>query len=127
MFNSQKSTARRTAIRENRPDTSVALWNEMKACGAVASVGIATVFCILAIAILMLREDVVQYRPGQAVPNDVISRVDFSYQDKGLLAKMQQEARRKSPRIYRSKVDAWLPLQTQLMSLPDQVAGLTFD
>jgi putative nucleotidyltransferase with HDIG domain len=127
MFSSQKCTARRAAIREGRPDTSVALWNQMKACGAVTSVGIAMVFCILAIAILMLREDVVPYRPGQAVPNDVISRVDFSFQDKGLLDKMRQEAQRKSPRIYRSKVDAWQTLQNQLMSLPDQVAGLTYD
>jgi putative nucleotidyltransferase with HDIG domain len=132
MFSSQKSTARRTAIRENRPDSFVALWNEAKACGGVASMGIAAIFCILAILILMLREEVVPFRPGQALPNDYISRVDFSYKDTGLRIQAQQEARRHTPRIYRttfekSAGDSWQSLQNELLSLPDQVAGETFD
>jgi cyclic-di-AMP phosphodiesterase PgpH len=132
MFSTTKSSARRAAIRENRPDSTAAWWSEMKASGAVASMGIAAVFCILAIAILLLREDVVPFRPGQAVPYDVISRVDFSFQDRELLSQKQQEARDNTPRVFKStddKIsgDAWRPLQDQLLALPDQVAGLTFD
>jgi hypothetical protein len=132
MFGLSKSSARRTAIRGNRPDTSACWWNELKCSGAVASMGIAAVFWILAVAILMLREDVVPYRPGQAVPYDVISRVDFSFQDKGLLSKKQQEARENTPWVYQSTTDkvtgdSWQPLRDELLSLPDQVAGVTFD
>src|ERR1700677_3341559 len=121
MFGSQKCTARRTAIRENRPDSSVALWNQMKACGGVTSMGIAAVFCILAILILMLREDVVPYRPGQAVPYDVSRRVDFSYKNTGVRSQAQQEARQRTPRIYRTTYDktagdAWQTLQNKMLS-----------
>lgn len=104
MFGNSKSSARRTAIRENRPDSSAAWWSELKASGAVTTMGIAAIFCILAFFILSLRQEVLPYRPGQAVPYDVISRVDFSYQDEGLLAEKQLEAREQA-RVYKANVD----------------------
>ncbi len=132
MFGNSKSSARRTAIRENRPDSSAAWWSELKASGAVTTMGIAAIFCILAFFILSLRQEVLPYRPGQAVPYDVISRVDFSYQDEGLLAEKQLEAREQAPRVYKANVDksagdSWQALQDELLTLPDKVAGLTLN
>src|SRR5438874_9347798 len=132
MIETPKSSARRAAIRENRPDTLSAWWEEQRKCGAVASMGIAAVFCLLAFAILSLRQEVLPFRPGQAVPNDIISRVEFSFKDKGILAERQKEARDHTPRVYSANVDkpagdAWQHLQDELLSLPDKVAGLTLD
>src|SRR4051794_3173504 len=98
MLGSATSSARRTAIRENRPDCTAAWWNKQKENGTVASIGIAAVFCLLAFAILSLRQEVLPFRPGQAVPNDIISRVEFSFKDKGILAERQKEARDHTPR-----------------------------
>jgi cyclic-di-AMP phosphodiesterase PgpH len=132
MFGSRKSSARRAAIRECRPDSYAVWWREFRASGRLGSVGIAAVFCVLAIAILMLREQVLPYRVGQTVAYDIISRADFSFKDKGLQEEKQVEAREHTPRVYRSNVDkitgdSWQPLQDELTSLPDKVAGLTLD
>ena len=50
-------------------------------------------------SILTLREEVVAARPGQWIPHDVVSRVDFAYRDKDLLAHAAAEARRRAPRL----------------------------
>jgi putative nucleotidyltransferase with HDIG domain len=123
-----KSTTRRNAIRGSRPDSSAALWNQAKCNGTLPSLWIAAGFWILATLILLLREDVLPYRPLQAIQHDIISRVDFSYVDNGSLrARMQQEARDNCPRVYRSTTssatgDVWQPLENQLMLLPDRAA-----
>lgn len=131
MFPNQKCSVRRTAIRENRPDTSAVWWNELKCNGSVNSMAIAGGFCLVALAILSLRQDVVPFRPGQAVPYDVIARVDFSFKDEGLLAEKELEARDRTPRVYKANVekatDSWQALQDELLALPDKVAGQTLD
>ena len=127
MLSSHKSIARRTAIRENRPDNYDQWWCGLRESGALHSLLIASTFWVVALGILSLRENVVPYRPGQAVPYDVMSRVDFSYQDKGLLAQKQIEARDNTPRVYRAQGDPWQGLSDTLLSLPDEVAGVTFD
>jgi len=82
MFWSRKYGARRTEVRKNRPDRRGADWYaELKAKGVIGSLVVAGVFALAASAIVMLREDAVPYRPGQYVPQDVISRVDFSFSD----------------------------------------------
>src|SRR5690349_252066 len=126
MLSTQKSSARRSAIRENRPDTFAAMWTELKNSGAVGSMAIAAIFCLFAFAILSLRQEVLPFRPGQAVPYDVISRVDFSFKDKGILAEKQKEARERTPHIYTANVDkaagdSWQHLQDELLALPDKV------
>ncbi len=135
----QKSGARRALIRESRPDTSAAWWDRQRCNGVFPSVGLAALFWIAATAILMLREDVVPYRPGQSVQWDVFARVDFAYADEAVLELARQQARTETPRVYRSTApadrpedgrpppDVWQPLQDKLRSLPDAVAGLTFD
>jgi hypothetical protein len=81
MFWSRKYGARRTEVRKNRPDRSVNFWSDLKARGITTSLAIALVFCIIASAIVLLREDAVPYRPGQYVPQDVLSRIDFAFTD----------------------------------------------
>src|SRR4051812_20735605 len=132
MLENPKSSARRAAIRENRPDTFSAWWEQLRDDGALTSIAIAAIFCMLAFAILSLRQEVLPFRPGQAVPYDVISRVDFSFKDKGILAERQKEARDHTPRVYVANVDktagdAWQHLQEELLALPDKVAGLTLE
>ncbi len=132
MFGSSKSSARRNAIRDHRPDSNANRWNKLKCNGTFPSMGIAAVFWVLATLILLMKEDVLPYRPGQSVRYDVISRVDFAFKDKGLLAKKQQEAKERTPRVYKSTFDAvsgdcWQSLQDQLLSLPDRVGRLPFN
>ncbi len=132
MYGSQKSSARRQAIREHRPDTSAVWINQMKCNGTFPSCGIAAVFWILATAILMLRQDVLPYRLGQLVRHDIPSRVDFSYVDPRTKAIRQEEIRNRYPHVYKSTTDkaagdSWQPLQDALLSLPDRVARLSRD
>ncbi len=130
MFTNRKSSARRAAIRGNRPDSTSVWWEEFKASGAAFSMAIAAVFYCLALGILLLRQQVLPYRPGQTVAYDIISRADFSFQDKSLQEEKQLEARDRTPRVYQSnsdkiRGDSWQPLQDLLLSLPDKVAGVT--
>ncbi len=139
-----KSSARRTLIREGRPDTSAAWWDRQRCNGVFPSIGIAALFWLAATAILMMREDVLPYRPEQEVRSDVISRVNFAFPDDGVRDLKRQQARNETPRVYRAVAppgdrpedraddgraagDLWQPLQDRLRSLPDAVAGLTFD
>ena len=135
----QKSGARRALIREKCPDTSALAWLERQRCkGVLPSVAIAAVFWVLAASILMLRENVLPYRPGQAVRSDVFARADFGFPDEGVRVLKTQQARAETPRVYRAAPtgpaasnraagDAWQPLEDRLLSLPDAVAGLTYD
>ncbi len=133
----QKSSARRALIREGRPDTTAQWWDRQRCNGVFPSLAIAAGFWVLATTILMLREDVLPYRPGQNVRSDVFARVDFSYADDGVREHLRQQARRDAPRVYRSTSaadrpddgqpapDVWQPLDARLHGLPDAVAGLT--
>ncbi len=57
----------------------------MKEDGIVNSIAVAVTFCVLTATILMLRQDVMPYRPGQWISHDIVSRVAFTYSDKDLL------------------------------------------
>jgi putative nucleotidyltransferase with HDIG domain len=133
MFGNQKSSARRLAIRENRPDTSAIWLKELKCNGAVPSLGIAIVFWILASAILMMRQEVLPYRIGQTVRYDIMSRVSFDYVDASMRKQKQEEARNAALPVYSSRTDGrtgdnnWQELQDQLLALPDRAKGLTHE
>jgi hypothetical protein len=122
IFSSQKSQSRRTEIHKNRPDTVSRRWDQLKANGVLTSLGIAVLFCIGAVAILMLRSEVVPYRPGQYAPHDIVSRVDFQFLDKQRLADAQRRVREMEPRVYRANPNVWKPLEETLLGLPDQIA-----
>src|SRR5690606_30722202 len=123
MFSRSRPSSRRQAIREDRPDHPRLMWQRWKEEGLQQSLLIAIGFWIVASGMMMLRQNVLPYRPGQYVPHDIVSRVDFFYHDSDLLKKAQQEASEKQPRIYRAvKVDALAALQELLLSLPELVA-----
>src|SRR3954451_13588342 len=107
MFWSRKYGARRTEVRKNRPDLGGNLYTELKARGVIGSIGIAVAFWLIASAIMMLREDAMPYKPGQYVPQDIISRVDFAFSDPERLEKIKAEKREGEPRVYRVAADAW--------------------
>jgi putative nucleotidyltransferase with HDIG domain len=121
MFWSRKYGARRTEVRKNRPDLGGGLYSDLKARGVVGSLGVAVVFALAASAIVMLRDSAVPYKPGQYVPQDVLSRVDFNFTDPERLAKVKQERRESEPHVYKSNGDAWGDLQVALGELPDRV------
>ena len=116
-----RTSARRAEIRKNRPDRP--LWQELKSDGTLASIGIAVIFAILASAVLMLRQDVIPYRPGQYVRQAIHSRVDFSFRDKDLLTQAQRDAREAEPRVYKPNAEVWTLLEQHLKDLPDVVVG----
>src|SRR5215207_8159410 len=124
MIWSRKSVSRREAIRKDRPDTPARKWEHLRANGVIVSIQIAAVFWVAATGILMLRQDVVPYRPGQYAHHDIISRVDFTFMDKQQLAEAQRLARQNAPRVYAAVPDVWKPLEEKLLALPDLVASV---
>src|SRR5206468_12880731 len=119
---SVKGHARRTEIRKNRPEAPRLNWEKWKADGVGSSLGIALLFFVVASAILLWRQDVVTFRPGQWIPHDIVARVQFTYHDQNLLAQYQREAREHEPRIYKPNGDVWGELHKALADLPDRVA-----
>lgn len=118
---SNKSRSRRSEIRKNRPETRRASWQQLKEEGIVNSIAIAVGFCILCSAILMLRQDVMPYRPGQWISHDIVSRVAFTYSDKDLLNQRKRERRESEPRIYKTEGDLWGDIEKALEDLPDRL------
>ncbi len=96
----------------------------MRESGVPESVAIATVFFIVATAILLLHEDVVPYRPDQPITHDIVARVAFDFNDKNRLEEKRHEAAQSEPRIYRAAdPDAWATLEQDLKSLPQRLAA----
>ena len=122
MLWTSKSRSRRTEIRKNRKDTVGYSWARLQQSGVLPSIGIAAVFCLVVIAILMLRDEVLPYRPGQSVPYDIVARVDFVYPDTSRLADLQRQASEESPRIYKSNGKVWAELEAQLLTLPEKAS-----
>ncbi len=123
-FWSNKSVSRREAIRKDRPDSTARKWEQVRSKGVVVSLQIAACFWAIATSILLLRQDVVPYRPGQYVHHDIISRVDFVFMDKQLLADAQRLARQNAPHVYSASADVWKPLEEKLLALPARVAAV---
>jgi putative nucleotidyltransferase with HDIG domain len=120
----RKHGARRQSIRESRPDTQSRVWAEMRATGAVTSLAIAAIFCVIAVGILWMREEAVAYRPGQFVPYDITARVKFTINDKGELTRHRDEARKIEPHVYVLNGDQWTAIESMLLGLPAKVSKL---
>src|SRR3954465_7505092 len=123
----QKSRSRRVEIRKNCPETSPFNWEAMRASGVLTSLAIAAAFFVVASGILMMRREVIRYRPNQWIPHDIVSRVDFTYSDPHLLAQKEHERREVEPRVYTATGDSWEKLRLELISLPDRVANTPGD
>src|SRR3954454_9285687 len=126
MIGSRKLSSRRSEIRKNRPDTTDKWLAKARADERMMSVWIAIGFCAVASAIALLRENVVQYRPGQWAPHGIVSRVQFTSFDPKRLTKAQEQNKEREPRIYSSNVDVWGDIEKYLTSLPDRVTGSSY-
>lgn len=120
-----KCRTRRADIRKARPEAPRIDWEKWKETGVLTSVGVAAVFFICAATILMWRQEVIPYRPGQWIPHNIIARVRFSYFDADKLANARLERRQNEPRIYQPNAegDAWDILHKALVNLPERVAN----
>ncbi len=124
LFRKQHSP-RRAEIRKNRPDTTTKWIAQLRAEGIVGSLWVAFGFFVLASGLMLMRQQVVPYRPGQWTPVDVLSRVDFKFFDKEELERNREIKRQMQPRIYKTNGDAWADFEQFLSSLPDRVTGST--
>src|SRR5580704_985717 len=88
----------------------------------IPSLAIAGVFWIAITGLLLLRKEVVQYRPGEYVPHDIVARVDFHFTDPALYDNLTKAKRENAPRVYRRiSTDPWDKIQDHLLALPDTV------
>src|SRR4051794_29723640 len=106
MLFTRKISSRREEIRKNRPDV-VPVSARIAREGTKGSLMIAAAFFVVTTSILILREGVVPYRPGQYVAQDILARVEFRYPDKDQLERARQAARQRVLRVYKSNGDVW--------------------
>jgi putative nucleotidyltransferase with HDIG domain len=121
-----RTGSRRAEIRRNRPDAGLTVMSRLRAEGALGSMAVGALFFSCTVLILILRDNVVKYRPGQWTRHDLVSRVDFVYPDVKKLAAVRQEARDNTPRVYKlAEHDIWKAAEQEMLALPDRVKGLT--
>ncbi|MDB5290325.1 MAG: hypothetical protein JWL69_1566 [Phycisphaerales bacterium] len=118
-----KSRSRRAEIRKNRPESESWDWQKLREDGVPASLGIAAAFFAVATCILILRQDVVPYRPGQWLSHDIVSRVSFRYSDPGRLESERRKASAREPRVYAANGDVWADVESGLLQLPERLTG----
>ncbi len=118
---------RRQVARDGRTMYSPpSAWHILRERGGMGSLGIAAVFCVVLIGLFMLRQEVVPFRPGQYVPHDITARVDFTFFDQDEDTRLIDLARKEAPHVYHPvAADVWDAIQSDLLSLPDKVHGLT--
>ena len=116
----EKSRSRRAEIRKNRPDAEWIDWQKLKDRGVPASLGIAAAFFFLPRAILMLRQNVVPYRPGQWLHHDVVSRVGLPIPTRSVWMTSAVSAATASPPITPKSKNVWAEVEPELLQLPDR-------
>ncbi|HZZ42507.1 MAG TPA: HDIG domain-containing protein [Tepidisphaeraceae bacterium] len=119
--------SRRAEVRKKQPDLRSRLTCIARGDGVAVSLVIALGFFIVTAGLMLLRQEVLPYRPGQHVAQDIVSRVDFTYLDKDQLLRARQDAREMIIRIYKEHPKAWERLQGKLLELPDRMAARTVD
>lgn len=118
MFPFRKYGSRRAEIRKNLPMPPSHWKRRLMARDSLVSIAITVIFGFAAFGILTLRDDVVRYRPGQYVAQDIYSRTEFSYLDSDDLQKAQDIARQRTARIYAATDMPLLDLQKELAKTP---------
>ena len=118
-----KSKSRRQEIRKNRPDALRPDWQQLKDRGIPQAMTIAGIFFLLATSILLLRQDVVHYRPDQPVTHDIVSRVDFDFYDSNQLQQVQSVARQREARVYVADDAVWDDLKKLLTKMGRPIPG----
>src|SRR4051812_20090226 len=122
MLWSRKRGARRTEIRKNRPDSQSRRWAELRASGKLASLWVVGAFCLATICVMMLRDSVVPYRPGDFTPTEILARTSFRFADSDELAKQRRVREEMEPRVYSANGDVYQKLRELLVNLPQRVA-----
>src|SRR5690349_577125 len=124
---SRHTTVRRAEIRKHRPDVPPPLRQRLSTERNFTSIVIAAGFFLVATCILMMRDQVIGYRPGQYAAQDILSRIEFTYADKDLLARERQAARGRVLRVFKSNGDVWSTVEQKLKEVPDRVASFSVD
>ena len=101
--------------------------SSLRSEGVFKSVLIAVAFGTLACVILMLRSDIVAFRPGQWIAHDLVARAPFDYVDRDQLAAARRAAALAEPRVFRPRPRVWDDLQDALLALPDRVKGVRLE
>ena len=101
--------------------------SSLRSEGVFKAVLIAIAFATLASLILMLRSEVVPYRPGQYVPHDIVARTEFDFVDDDKLAEARRQAAIAEPRIFRESRHPLEEIRQALLALPDRLKGQRFD
>jgi putative nucleotidyltransferase with HDIG domain len=91
--------------------------------GVATAVVVALAFFLVTSGLMLMRSEVLPYRPGQHVAQDLVSRVDFTFMDKDRLLRARQEARDRVTRAYKPHEKVWERLQGKLLELPDRMAA----
>lgn len=119
--------SRRADVRRKQPGARDRIVGAVRREGVAVSLGIALAFFVVMAGLMLMREEVIPYRPGQHVAQDIVSRVDFTYMDRDQLLRARQEARDRVIRIYKPHEKAWERLQGKLLELPDRMAARTVE
>lgn len=118
-----RQARRRLNPRINEEDPWVTLARTLRSEGVFKSIVIAVAFATIASVILMLRSDVVPYRPGQYVAHDINARTEFRYFDSDKFEEVKSKAAVSQPRIFKESRRVWEEIQQSLLALPDRVKG----
>ena len=125
MFGFGRNNPRRSAIREGRQGYE-ARWapGDFPAHDLVLSLVIAAGFWAAVTGFLLLRKEVVAYRPGEYVPHDIVARVDFQFFDTARHDQLIEFKRESAFRAYRRVPgDPWEKIENFLLALPDTIHG----
>jgi cyclic-di-AMP phosphodiesterase PgpH len=118
----------RTSRRKLRPSVNEAdtfSWAAqlIRAEGVAKSLLIALAFAMIASVILMMRAEIVGYRPGQYASSDIVARVEFDYFDNDKLEEARRQAAIATPRVFKESRRAWDEIEQSLLTLPDRLKG----
>ena len=121
----RKSRSRRAEIRKNRPDaggSAVAARCATQRRAGVAARSRRRSSCVAVGDPDAARGGGAATGPGQCVPHDIVSRVDFTLPRRAAAGRRARKRReRDAARLPRRRADAWTTLEQTLLALPDRV------
>ena len=118
-----RATRRKLNPKCNDVDAWAWVSEAMRGEGVAKSLLIALAFATIASVILMLRAEVVAYRPGQYAAHDIVARAEFDYFDNDKLEDARRQAAAATPRVLKPTRNFADELQQSLLALPDRVKG----
>lgn len=118
-----RATRRKLNPKCNDVDPWAWVGEAMRGEGVAKSLLIALAFATIASVILMLRAEVVAYRPGQYAAHDIVARAEFDYFDNDKLEEARRQAAVATPRVVKESRKFADEIQQSLLALPDRVKG----